>query len=141
MNQDQEHLRLLSIFYYVYAGLIALAACFFALYLVIGLALLVNPEVLGPRHDDPDGISDVAVAIVGACLSLFGAALATCLAIAGRSLSQKKRHTFCLVMAGFSCILVPIGTVLGVFSLIVLIRPSVKALFNRITPLPPAYNA
>ena len=33
-------------------------------------------------------------------------------------------------MAGLECILMPFGTVLGVFTLIVLMRDSVKALFG-----------
>jgi hypothetical protein len=33
-------------------------------------------------------------------------------------------------MAGVMCIFMPFGTVLGVFTLIVLLRPSVKPLFE-----------
>ena len=40
MNQDQEHLRLLSIFYYVCAGLTALFACIPIIHLVLGLMMV-----------------------------------------------------------------------------------------------------
>jgi hypothetical protein len=37
---------------------------------------------------------------------------------------------FCLVMAGIQCIFMPFGTVLGVFTIIVLMRNSVKEAFT-----------
>ena len=66
---------------------------------------------------------------------LCGLALATAIAFAGRNLQLQRRHTYCLVVAGLSCMLMPFGTVLGVFTLIVLLRPGVKVLFEtRTTP-------
>ncbi len=38
---------------------------------------------------------------------------------------------FCLVMACVACLFMPFGTVLGVFTIIVLARPSVQTLFSR----------
>lgn len=40
MKQDEEHLRLLSIFDYVVGGLTALAACFPFIHLAVGIALV-----------------------------------------------------------------------------------------------------
>ena len=53
---------------------------------------------------------------------------------AGRSIKRRKRHAFCLVVAGLSCFFMPFGTILGVFSLIVLNRPSIKLLFAAESP-------
>jgi hypothetical protein len=69
------------------------------------------------------------VAIAGTGL-LLGLGLAICLVLAGRALLERKHYTFCLVMACVSCMFMPFGTVLGVFSLLVLLRPSVKELFG-----------
>lgn len=49
--------------------------------------------------------------------------------LAGRALAQRRRYTFCLVIAGVACMFMPFGTVLGVFTIIVLLRDSVKELF------------
>jgi len=35
-------------------------------------------------------------------------------------------------MAGVECMFMPFGTVLGVFTIIVLMRPSVKEIFGRV---------
>ena len=42
MNDDQEHLRLLSIFHYVVAGFAAVFACLPLIHLAIGIAFLTG---------------------------------------------------------------------------------------------------
>jgi len=42
---------------------------------------------------------------------------------------------FCLIVAGIICIFMPLGTILGVFTIIVLVRPSVKAMFEGQAPV------
>jgi len=69
--------------------------------------------------------------LIPAAMIFFGLVFSAFLAAAGYFLSKKRNHMFCLVMAGVSCIFMPFGTVLGVFSIIVLSRPSVKELFNK----------
>jgi len=54
---------------------------------------------------------------------------AICILITGRSLSRRKCYSFALVMACVECLFIPFGTILGVFTIIVLLRESVKALF------------
>jgi hypothetical protein len=134
MNQDEEHLRLLSIFHYVCAGLGALCACFPIFHLIFGLILMLKPESFGPGNNQPPTwFGDFLVAFASVII-LLGWIFAGLLAYAGRCLARRKNYTFCIVMAGISCMFMPFGTVLGIFSIIVLVRPSVKALFNGGTP-------
>jgi hypothetical protein len=58
-------------------------------------------------------------------------ALAIAVAMAGSQLKRRAAYNYCLVVAGIECIFMPFGTVLGVLTLIVLMRPSVKALFGE----------
>jgi hypothetical protein len=62
-------------------------------------------------------------------LFLIGLAMAICILIAGRSIALRKRYSFAFVMACVECLFIPFGTILGVFTIIVLLRESVKALF------------
>ncbi len=62
---------------------------------------------------------------------LFGWTLAVCSFLSARNLTRRTRYMFCIVIAGVQCLVMPIGTVLGVFTIIVLNRPSVKVLFHR----------
>jgi hypothetical protein len=50
----------------------------------------------------------------------------------GRCLRQHKHYIFCLVMAALMCTNAPLGTILGVFTFIVLLRPEVQAKFGRV---------
>lgn len=127
MKQDLEHLKLLSIFHYVAAGMAAIVACIPFIHFFMGLALATG--TLG----DADHEGRTAGIFIMAFAALFisiGWVFAALVAFAGRSLAQRKRYTYCLVTAGVECIFMPVGTVLGVFTIIVLVRDSVKALFQ-----------
>jgi hypothetical protein len=134
MNQDQEQLRLLSVFHYVCAGLAVVFASFFIIYVVMGLVMALRPDAFGPAKDQPPPFLGWLFFMIGAGLVSMGWIFAGLLAWAGRCLGRRRHYTFCLVMAGFACFFMPFGTVLGVFTIIVLVRPSVKALFESRTP-------
>jgi hypothetical protein len=50
--------------------------------------------------------------------------------ISGLCLRARKGRTFSLVVAGINCLHIPLGTVLGVFTIVVLIRDSVRELYS-----------
>lgn len=126
---DDEHLRLLSIFHYVLAGVTALGALFPVIPLVIRLSLVMgNMEASnGPAPASIGGIF-IVVAVV---LILIGMSFAAVLFMAGKALKERKSRTFCLVVAAVSCLFMPFGTVLGVFTIIVLMRESVQEEFQQ----------
>jgi hypothetical protein len=70
-------------------------------------------------------------------------ALAGCMISAARCLQTYRHRVFYIVVAALCCRHAPLGTVLGVFTLIVLMRPTVVDLFNGKQlaphPLPPDY--
>jgi hypothetical protein len=134
MKQDLEQLKLLAIFHYVAAGMAALVACIPIMHFFMGLALAT-----GALGDSDPGTRPVGFGIMAfaAFFIVAGWTFAALVAFAGRSLQTHRRYTYCLVMAGIECIFMPVGTVLGVFTIIVLVRDSVKALFG----MPVAGNA
>jgi len=132
MNDDIQQLNLLSIFHYVIAGIIALFGCFPVFHLVMGALILTG--TFGERGNQPPafvGLMFIGVALV---LMLMMWAMAVAVWIAGDRLKQHTSYTYCLVVAALACTFVPFGTVLGVFTIIVLMRPSVKTLFGYPTP-------
>jgi hypothetical protein len=50
--------------------------------------------------------------------------------LSGIFLGRRKFRTFSLIVAVINCIHVPLGTVLGVFTIIVLLRPSVREIYE-----------
>ena len=124
MKEDEQYLKLLSVFHYVVGGLLACFACIPMIHLSIGIAMLV-----GAIDDAPEFLGALLV-LFAMFAMLIGWTLAVCIIVAGRCLAKRKRYMFCLVMAAISCVFMPFGTVLGVFTIIVLMRPSVKELFE-----------
>ena len=134
MNEDLEHLRLLSIFHYVMAALTALFTLIPVVHLLFGMALSFGWGEL--EHDAPPAFVGWLLSCIGGVFLLLGGTYAVCLVIAGRSLVRHRNWVFCMVVAGISCTIMPVGTILGVFTMVVLNKPSVRALFEG-RPAPP----
>jgi len=129
MTRDEEHVRLLSIFHYIVAGLAGLCALFPVIHLVIGLVMVFVPEeAFGGGPAPPRFIGWFFVAFAGGFIAL-GLTLAVLIVLAGVCLGRHSHYMYCLVVAGLECLFMPVGTVLGVFTIVVLMRDSVKALF------------
>jgi len=137
MNQDKEHLRLLAIFHYVVAGLAALFSFFPLLYMTIGAIFIFVARHGTPKPGEelPPEFLGWIFAGLGSLLFLLGIAMAICILIAGRCLSHHKCYSFALVIACIECLFIPFGTILGVFTIIVLSRESVKPLFSTAAAL------
>jgi hypothetical protein len=132
MNRDREHLRLLAIFHYVTAGLAALFSFFPLLYTTVGIVFIFAARhgTAKPGEELPPEFLGWIFAVIGAALFVIGIAMAICILIAGRSLAHCKHYSFALVMACIECLFVPFGTILGVFTIVVLSRESVRVLFS-----------
>lgn len=161
--RDSEHLRLLSVFYYVHAGLMALATLWPLIYVVMGLfvtnvasspsspsasAVVVSSSsssgvpVPAASPSSPHGVamsvSEVEEAkmigtifiIVGVVMSLCFLALATANFFAARALSKRRNRMFIFVVGCINLLAMPLGTTLGVFTLIVMLRPTIQGLFE-----------
>jgi hypothetical protein len=135
MSQDREHLQLLAIFHYVVAGLAALFSFFPLLYTTVGVIFIFAARhgTAKPGEDLPPEFLGWIFAVLGLVLFLIGIAMAICVLITGRSIALRKRYSFVLVIACIECLFIPFGTILGVFTIVVLSRESVKALFSTAT--------
>lgn len=129
MDQTDQHLHILSVFHYVVAGVAALFALIPVVHLCIGIGLLTG--TLGDSGQDPAahwmGLFFVGMAIA---VILGGWAYAICVFLTGRFLKRRRHYTYCLAMGGVDCLFMPFGVVLGVFTLILLTRPDVRARFE-----------
>jgi len=143
VNRDLEHLQLLSVFHYVLAAISALFAMLPLIHLTIGIAIVSGGFGKQGGEPPPAFLGWFFIAIASTFI-LAGLTLALLLVLAGRNLARRRRWTFCCVVAGIACLLMPMGTVLGVFTLIVLMRESVRELFGvrvETGQVPPAATA
>ena len=133
MTTDQDYLRLLSIFHYVVGGMAGLCGCFPIIHLAVGIGI-ASGAFNTPGTPGPPPEFGWLFAALAAAAMLLSWTLAIGLVVAGWMLQQRRGYLFCLVMAGFACLFQPFGIILGVFTIIVLVRPGVKALFERNRP-------
>lgn len=130
MERDAEHLRLLSMFYYIRGGICAVFSCFFVIYIVIGLAATAGLAFAHDKNAPPAAFGLIFV-FIGSFAVLGGWTWAGLQIYAGRCLAKRKHRMYCMVIAALSCLFLPYGTILGVFTLMVLQRPSVEQLFDQ----------
>ncbi|MBS1797066.1 MAG: hypothetical protein JSS81_24780 [Acidobacteria bacterium] len=131
VNKDSEHLRLLAIFYYILAGLTLFPVLFGFIYLLFGILFgVVLSSVPQKAGEPPAALFGGIFAGVGFVLIAIFATLGLLILKAGRNLSKKTGYTFCFAIGCLICLWMPLGTILGVFTLIALSRDSVKALFD-----------
>jgi hypothetical protein len=131
MDEDLQYLKLLSIFHYVVSGLAVLFSCFPIIYIAVGILAVNAPGTMDAEGDAMSALVGWVFIIIGGGLILVGWAFAVCLICAGRYLARQIHHMFCMVMAAIECLFMPFGTVLGVFTIVVLAKPSVKEMFER----------
>jgi hypothetical protein len=183
-RQDDDQLRLLSIFFRVYGVLCFLASLFAFIYVGLGCVILANPQSFnerqsitrpgvsqplpppgfsGPssdpsfpqppisdpgfpqnndrsvfdrpttRHNDGPSAQVMGVILIGLGVFLFALIVTKgifCL-LTANWIRDRRNWLGVVIMSAIVCINVPIGTALGVFSLVAANRPSVKSLFGK----------
>jgi len=143
-NEDAQHVKLLSVFHYVMAGLTAVGGAFMGAYFVfVGYIFnTVIPSIPPPPSSGggppPPPMPTAGVGqffgIFGGVMCLFIFGIAVLYFLCGRWLAARRNHSFCFVVGCLSCLSIPLGTVLGVFTIVVLQRPGVRWLFDQQTP-------
>ncbi len=128
-QEDTQHLRLLAIFHYIVGGIVALFACFPIIHVLMGLWMLVAPGSWDSGNQPPPAFMGWMFIGIGSMVMLTGWTFAVCVLAAGRCLARRRRYLYCLVIAALLCMFMPFGTVLGIFTIIVLSRESVKQEF------------
>lgn len=136
---DEEHLRLLSIGYYVHGGMYAVFGLFPLIYVVMGLFLVFGdfpmpvpmpPNAPSAPAPDPSVFGWLFV-IIGLVATFAAEFFGISQLYVGRCIQRRHSHVLCLIVAGLSCLMIPFGTLLGVFTLMVLQRPNVAILFGQ----------
>lgn len=130
---DTEHMRQLTMFHYIVGALIAAFASVFIIHVVMGLTLLNHPSVFPAAPGAPPFPREAGYlfVIMGGIAVLGGWTLGGLTAYAGRCIRDRKNHTLIFVIAGLNCFFaMPLGTILGVFTFVVLSRPAVQEMFK-----------
>lgn len=115
MSPLDRNLHALATCYRIGAGLLGIGLSLLFLLLMSGNAL--------------SGSLNVGALVFGLLLLAVGGVVVYQLIEVATSLEHHERRTFCLVVAWLACAAFPLGTVLGVFTLLQLIQPAAELAF------------
>lgn len=131
---DYEHLKLLALGYKISAATTAFYSLFGLLYVFMGV-------IFGTVIPRTESAADKPPAFIGWFFAVFGmavffglVAMAALKLRAAICIQERRSRTFCTVIAAIGCVSVPYGTILGIFSFVVLGRPSVMRQFEPQKP-------
>jgi ABC-type Fe3+ transport system permease subunit len=128
---DARQLKLLSILHFVGAGLAIVG-----IFLVLGHyafmhMVFTNPKFMETQRQGPPPEQILAILKVFylACGAFFLASGILNL-ISGLFLRARKYRTFSIVVAALNCLHIPMGTILGISTILILNRASVRETYN-----------
>jgi len=130
--RDREHLKLLTIFHFIFAGLAFVGMGFLCVHYAIMHTVFSNPDMWKsqPQAMLPKAFLDAFIwfYLFMGVLLLTGLILNV---LSGVFLLLKRNRLFSLTIGGLNCLQIPFGTALGVFTILVLSRDSVRQLYSR----------
>lgn len=132
MDQDETHLNNLAVAHYVVGGLMALCSCMPLLHMGIGLSMVLGgDDFFQMEGNPPPEFFGWMFFGLGLLFFLMGQAFSISIIVSGRFLKRRKNYLFSFILACLSCAFFPFGTLLGVFTVIVLSKEPVKELFRK----------
>lgn len=131
MDTTDHDLKLLSIGYYVQGGIATfygLAMAGYVMFLGAMFTLAQKNARSEAQIQMPAEVLKIILAVV-IVLGLVTFCLGLCLLYCGLALRRRQHRMLILVMAGFNCLAIPYGTLLGIFTFMVLQRPAAREMF------------
>jgi hypothetical protein len=127
---DAAHLNLLAIFHLIAAGLALLGVAFLGLHFALFHAVLSNPAMWTAQKNPPPKELFEMFRWFYVVFGVWSVASAILNLISGLCLKHRTHRVFSVAVAAFNCLQMPLGTVLGVFTIIVLMRDTVRAVYR-----------
>ena len=143
IDRDNEHLNTLAVMHYVWAGLLSLGLLFLYLHYTLMSQMMNSVSSFQPsdtsepfplKHGESAQVADemmnmfVTFYLIAGALILLGVVLNV---ISARCIKQRKNRVFSFVVAAINCLQIPLGTVLGIFTIVVLNRSSVEQKYRE----------
>jgi hypothetical protein len=128
-QRDIEQTRLLAIFHFVFAGFALLGIGFLIVHYFFVHTFMAHPFNMRSQMPTEEilGLLNFVYFGAGLCI-LMGLVLN---GLSGWFLLKKRNRMFSLIISGLNCLQIPFGTALGVFTIIVLSRDSVRELYEE----------
>jgi hypothetical protein len=137
-DQDQTHLNHLAIAHYIVGGVMVLFSCLPLIHVFVGLAFLTGgSDLFAHAQNPPPPVFGWLFLLAGLVFFVGAQTVSIAVILSGRFLKKRQHYLFSFIIGCLACMFFPFGTVLGVFTIIVLSRDAVKAKYDAIKYPPP----
>lgn len=140
-TRDVDHLNLLALFHYIFGAIVLAFSLLALVYVTLGFLMVAGKLNGSTTQPDPPAAFGWLFVVMGFVGLFLGWTIGILVIYSGRCIKARKKWMFSLVIAGIMCLNMPFGTVLGVFTLVVLLRDSAKRLYGIDVPPPYPYPA
>lgn len=131
---DADHLKLLAVFHYVLGGLAVVGLGFLCLHWLMLHTFMGNPEMWQTPPGKPQPPPPEAFLAMFKWFYLFMGTMIVAggvgNVVSGLCIRARRGRVLSLIVAGINCLCFPFGTVLGVFTFVVLLRESVVEVYE-----------
>jgi hypothetical protein len=128
VEQKKNYLDILAVFHYVYGGFSLVVTFMVLAFVGVGMG-----AATGWGHNwDPE--AGCVMAVVFFFVLIFAGGISVLNLLTGRALQTRRGYVLSLVTAGVNCLNLPLGTLLGIFTLILLADPTVRPMFDGNEP-------
>jgi hypothetical protein len=138
---DEEHLRLLSLFHFIKGGITAAFSLLGLLYfLFLGFLMKMGNRFNMPSYSYTEEFPVEFMSyifMIGGVIVLLILLSGILQLVSGYYLKRKEYHLFSFIIGIIEILEIPYGTILGLMTLIVLSRDSIKRKYERIKPVRP----
>ena len=127
--RDQEHLRLLALFHYISGAVTVAFSLLYGLWALFASVMFASiPQQARGNINDPFAEQFMPVMIFGmfGIFCVIGVIYGIVEIVAGRFISQRRLRIFTIIASLPRLIFIPYGTILTIFTLLVLDRASVR---------------
>jgi uncharacterized membrane protein YfcA len=134
VQRDTDQLNLLAIFHFIGAALSLLGMGFLFVHFTFMNSLFGHPELWANQSKPPPPQFLQFFEMFRWFYAFFGIFLIACAIgnlMSAFSLRTRKNRTFSIAVGALNCLHMPLGTVLGVFTIIVLMRDSVRMSYEK----------
>ncbi len=122
VKPDNDLLSIVSIFHFVLGGFQMLFSLIGLIYLGMGI-LIASGELESAKGTPPPAEIGWIFGAVGIVFTLVFLTIGLLAIKTGTNIRKRKNRTFCIVIDSILCMMIPLGTIVGIFGLVLLMKP------------------
>ena len=126
---DSDLYTIVSIFHFVVGGFQILLSSIGIIYMAIGY-LIATGAIDSAKSEPPPEVMGWIFSGLGLVFTVVLLTLGILVLRTGLNFMKKRNRTFCIVIDAILCLMMPFGTIVGIFGLVLLMKPETEELFT-----------